>query len=274
MIPLGTGNDLARSAEIHRPGGGRTGSRRRNSPSAASCSSTTRVALSSTPCTWGSARRPVGPHRSGSPGLAWPHTPSDPWIAGCPSARLAAADRGRPGARIRRRKPDPHGRPRPRGRRSAVVRSSRPDAEPDDGLVDVVISYAVGPVARLGYALHLRRGDHVQRDDVHATLANTVTISGQPFPWNADGELGCKPIRRRTWVVQRRAWHLLVPNRAQDETARRALDRPPAHERRLQREAATIRRCRPSRLRTDQSRTHRGGTPRGAALQARQVTSV
>ena len=85
-----------------------------------------------------------------------------------------------------------------------------PDAEPDDGLVDVVISYAVGPVARLGYALHLRRGDHVKRDDVHATLAHTVTISGQPFPWNADGELGV-PVRRRTWVVQRRAWQLLVP---------------------------------------------------------------
>ena len=62
-----------------------------------------------------------------------------------------------------------------------------PAAQPDDGLVDVVISYAVGPVARLGYAVHLRRGDHVQRDDVHVTLAHTVTVSGQPFPWNADG---------------------------------------------------------------------------------------
>jgi diacylglycerol kinase family enzyme len=90
-----------------------------------------------------------------------------------------------------------------------------PDAEPDDGLVDVVISYAIGPVARLGYALHLRRGDHVKRDDVHATLANTVTISGQPFPWNADGELGAS-VRRRTWVVQRRAWQLLVPRPDQD----------------------------------------------------------
>ena len=85
-----------------------------------------------------------------------------------------------------------------------------PAAQPDDGLVDVVISYAVGPVARLGYAVHLRRGDHVQRDDVHVTLAHTVTVSGQPFPWNADGELGA-PIRSRTWVVQRRAWQLLVP---------------------------------------------------------------
>jgi diacylglycerol kinase family enzyme len=85
-----------------------------------------------------------------------------------------------------------------------------PAAEPDDGLVDVVISYAVGPVARLGYALHLRRGEHVRRDDVHTTLANTVTISGQPFPWNADGELG-SPVRRRTWVVERSAWQLLVP---------------------------------------------------------------
>jgi diacylglycerol kinase family enzyme len=85
-----------------------------------------------------------------------------------------------------------------------------PGAAPDDGLVDVVVSFATGPVARARYALQLRRGKHVEREDVHATLARTVTISGQRFPWNADGEVGA-PVRRRTWVVEPRAWHLLVP---------------------------------------------------------------
>ena len=72
-----------------------------------------------------------------------------------------------------------------------------PGAQPDDGLVDVVVSYATRPLARLGYALHLRRGEHVQRDDVHVTLARTVAISGQRFLWNADGELG-PPVQRRS----------------------------------------------------------------------------
>jgi diacylglycerol kinase family enzyme len=85
-----------------------------------------------------------------------------------------------------------------------------PGAAPDDGRVDVVVSFAVGPVARTRYALQLRRGTHVEREDVHATLARTVTISGQRFPWNADGEVGT-PVRRRSWVVEQRAWHLLVP---------------------------------------------------------------
>lgn len=36
-----------------------------------------------------------------------------------------------------------------------------PGADPHDGLVDVVVSLAVGPLARLGYARQIKDGSHV-----------------------------------------------------------------------------------------------------------------
>jgi diacylglycerol kinase family enzyme len=85
-----------------------------------------------------------------------------------------------------------------------------PGANPDDGLVDVVVSWAVGPVARLAYAAHLRRGTHVRRPDVRVIRAKQVTVSGQPFAYNADGEIG-GPVRLRVWTVHADAWRLIVP---------------------------------------------------------------
>jgi YegS/Rv2252/BmrU family lipid kinase len=85
-----------------------------------------------------------------------------------------------------------------------------PDASPADGLVDVVVSAAVGPLARLGYAVQLRRGRHVERSDVLVTRGARVRVSGQPFPVNADGEVA-GPVRARTWTVHRATWRLLVP---------------------------------------------------------------
>ena len=41
-----------------------------------------------------------------------------------------------------------------------------PDADPEDGRLDVMVSFATGPLERLGYAWHLRTGDHAERDDV------------------------------------------------------------------------------------------------------------
>jgi diacylglycerol kinase family enzyme len=85
-----------------------------------------------------------------------------------------------------------------------------PDADPGDGLAEVVVSEATGPLARLGYALHLRRGTHGSRSDVHTARAHTVAISGEPFSINADGEVS-GPITCRTWTVQPRAWRFLAP---------------------------------------------------------------
>jgi diacylglycerol kinase (ATP) len=85
-----------------------------------------------------------------------------------------------------------------------------PDARRDDGLADVVVSAAVGPLARVGYGLRLRGGDHGEHPDVLTTRARTVTVSGQPYSVNADGEV-TGPIRRRTWTVEQGAWRVILP---------------------------------------------------------------
>jgi YegS/Rv2252/BmrU family lipid kinase len=85
-----------------------------------------------------------------------------------------------------------------------------PDASPDDGLVDVVVATSTGPLARLGFAMALRDGEHVERDDVLVVRGRTVTVTGDPFPLNADGELD-GPVSARTWTVRPAAWSLVVP---------------------------------------------------------------
>ena len=85
-----------------------------------------------------------------------------------------------------------------------------PDAEPDDGLLDVVVAASTGPLARLGFAVALRAGEHVERDDVQVVRGRSVTVSGEAFPVNADGEL-YGPVSARTWTVRPGAWSLVVP---------------------------------------------------------------
>ena len=85
-----------------------------------------------------------------------------------------------------------------------------PDAEPDDGLLDIVVATSTGPLARLGFGVALKDGEHVERDDVTTVRGRRVTVTGDPFPVNADGELA-GPITSRTWSVVPSAWSLLVP---------------------------------------------------------------
>ncbi|MGH3331966.1 MAG: diacylglycerol/lipid kinase family protein [Nocardioidaceae bacterium] len=82
-----------------------------------------------------------------------------------------------------------------------------PEANPQDGKVDVMVSFAVGPVSRVGYALHFRRGEHHERDDVAYVRGTTVSVSGQPFYCSADGEL-YGPERSRTWHVEAGAFSM------------------------------------------------------------------
>jgi YegS/Rv2252/BmrU family lipid kinase len=85
-----------------------------------------------------------------------------------------------------------------------------PDAEPDDGLLDVVVATSTGPLARLGFGVAMRSGEHVERDDVATFSGRRVTVVGEAFPANADGELH-DPVERRTWTVSPNAWALVVP---------------------------------------------------------------
>ena len=85
-----------------------------------------------------------------------------------------------------------------------------PEADPEDGKVDVMISHAIGPTAKLGYALHLRRGEHHRRDDVQYVRGSQVTISGDAFWISADGEIS-GPERQRSWHVEPAAYSFILP---------------------------------------------------------------
>jgi YegS/Rv2252/BmrU family lipid kinase len=85
-----------------------------------------------------------------------------------------------------------------------------PEADPESGTMDVMISFAVGPLARFGYVRNLRKGEHPERDDVLYLRASTVSISGQSFYCSADGEV-YGPERTRTWRVEPDAFKMSLP---------------------------------------------------------------
>ncbi|MGZ4710983.1 MAG: diacylglycerol/lipid kinase family protein [Acidimicrobiales bacterium] len=85
-----------------------------------------------------------------------------------------------------------------------------PDADPGDGLADVLVSFATGPGARLGYAFDLVRRRHRERDDTVSLRGKQVSVAGEAFWISADGEIS-GPEGRRTWHVEPAAYSMLVP---------------------------------------------------------------
>ncbi len=88
-----------------------------------------------------------------------------------------------------------------------------PGATPHDGLVDVTVSTATGPVARAGFAASMVRGHHVHRHDTASFRGSDVlveAVDGRPFAVNADGDLAPERTRFR-WRAVGDAWRVLVP---------------------------------------------------------------
>ncbi len=87
-----------------------------------------------------------------------------------------------------------------------------PDARPGDGRAEVVVSRSVTPMQRLRYAARINRGDHTRLDDVISLRAATVTVTGlrHEVGSNADGET-LEPARQRTWRVVPDAYRLHTP---------------------------------------------------------------
>lgn len=111
------------------------------------------------------------------------------------------------------------GYPLDRGRRALMVAISNgptigggtplcPPAHPDDGWADVVVVAAVGAAARAGFARALRESAHLARADVFHRRARHVTVVGEPVRFNADGEVSA-PVTRRQFRVEPAAWRLL-----------------------------------------------------------------
>ena len=85
-----------------------------------------------------------------------------------------------------------------------------PYADPGDGKIDVMVSRSIGPLARLGYGAKLFSGRHPEREDVIYLRGSTVTVSGEAFWCSADGEI-YGPERHRSWRVEPAAYSLVVP---------------------------------------------------------------
>jgi diacylglycerol kinase (ATP) len=85
-----------------------------------------------------------------------------------------------------------------------------PEAQPRDGKMDVLVSYAVGLPARIGYAARLGQGRHHERSDVTYVRGTQVTVSGQGFYCSADGEL-FGPERNRGWHLEPGAFSMSLP---------------------------------------------------------------
>jgi YegS/Rv2252/BmrU family lipid kinase len=85
-----------------------------------------------------------------------------------------------------------------------------PKAVPTDGVLDVSISYSVGVWQRLSYAWHLRRGEHPNRDDVVYRTCTSVEVRGEALRCTTDGEL-TSPSRVHQWRIEPGAMSLLTP---------------------------------------------------------------
>lgn len=85
-----------------------------------------------------------------------------------------------------------------------------PEADPEDGQLDIMISRAISPTAKFAYAVDVARASHLEREDVKWLRGRSVTISGEDFYASADGEI-TGPDRRRAWRLQRAAYKMILP---------------------------------------------------------------
>lgn len=89
-----------------------------------------------------------------------------------------------------------------------------PKARPDDALADVIVATAHGPLGRAGYALDLRRGEHLDRDDVRLVRGRRVqvvaTAPEEAFLVNTDGEVEERRMER-SWTLAPHAWQVRTP---------------------------------------------------------------
>jgi YegS/Rv2252/BmrU family lipid kinase len=83
-----------------------------------------------------------------------------------------------------------------------------PDADPADGLLDVVAVADRGAMDRLRLGLATRKGQHHELDGVVTARGRRAVISGVAL-WNDDGEVGDEPCDGRVLAVAPAAWQLI-----------------------------------------------------------------
>lgn len=84
-----------------------------------------------------------------------------------------------------------------------------PHADPSDGVLDVAVSFAAPLPRRIAYAWHLRRAEHHKRDDVAYLRGSEVSVRGDALRCTSDGELS-EPAAGHTWRVRPGALRMFV----------------------------------------------------------------
>lgn len=85
-----------------------------------------------------------------------------------------------------------------------------PDAIADDGLLDVAVSYASPMLARLRYAWTLLRGTHTETDLVVYRHARKVRVTGEELRCTSDGEL-TERLAEHSWEIKPGGLRMLLP---------------------------------------------------------------
>jgi YegS/Rv2252/BmrU family lipid kinase len=85
-----------------------------------------------------------------------------------------------------------------------------PDAVLDDGQAEVVACLATGVTARVGFGRSLRAGDHGDRDDVRTARGTEVVVRGEAVRHAVDGEVS-EPLSRRRYRLHPAAWTVIRP---------------------------------------------------------------
>jgi len=85
-----------------------------------------------------------------------------------------------------------------------------PEADPSDGLLDVAVVFSHTRRERLMYALSLGLRRHHHRDDVDYRRGTEVTVEGPDLRCTNDGEIA-EPRAAYTWHVEPGALRMLVP---------------------------------------------------------------
>lgn len=85
-----------------------------------------------------------------------------------------------------------------------------PEAVIDDGFMDVAVSYAATPMERVTYVLGLRRGTHPREDFVVYTKARSVNVTSDGLRCTNDGEI-FEPAKKHAWKIEPGGVRMLLP---------------------------------------------------------------
>lgn len=87
-----------------------------------------------------------------------------------------------------------------------------PEAQPDDGLLDVMVVATTTMRGKLTFAAALRAGTHLEHDDVRRWQGRVVALHGGPLRHSADGEVSA-PRASATYRVEADALTMAAPPR-------------------------------------------------------------